>query len=86
MNTQWRNTLPIALPLAGLLLTSLTACTPHERYHRNLSRVHDQFHERPYTREEHRRLHETLDELHDDYHDRDRDGDRYYGGGYSRPW
>jgi len=68
-----RKTFLVVLPLAGLLLPLLAACTPHERFHHDIHELHGQFHEHPHTRGEHRRLHEELEDLHRDYHDRDYD-------------
>ena len=81
MHTALKSTI-LAIPLIGILLTGLTACTPHERFHHTLGRVHDDFHQRPHSPAEHHRLHENLGDLHEEYHERDYDNQRYYRGRY----
>jgi len=76
MQTHWKKTF-LALPLAGLLVTSLGACA-HERLHRDLGVLHEDFHAQPHTSAEHRRLHEDLRDLHEAEHERGYDGDRFY--------
>jgi hypothetical protein len=64
----------LALPLAGLLLGG---CTAHERFHHDLTELHEEFHEHPHTRAEHEQFHEDLRALHDDAHERGFYRDRY---------
>jgi hypothetical protein len=77
----------LAVPLAGILSTTLGACA-HERFRRDLRAAHREFHGQPHTRAEHRRFHEELEDLHRDYHDQAYSGrryserDPYYGGGW----
>ncbi|HEV8713679.1 MAG TPA: hypothetical protein VGX03_12745 [Candidatus Binatia bacterium] len=68
MQAQWKKTL-LALPMAGLLVMSLGACA-HERLHRDLSVLHEDFHAQPHTSAEHRQFHDELGVLHEEAHER----------------
>lgn len=69
----------LTVPLAGVLITALSACTPHERLHYGLEGEHEAFHATPHTSAEHRGLHEDLEDTHRGAHDRDGYQDRDYG-------
>ena len=81
------NTLLFGLPLTALLMTSVGGCA-HQRFHDDLTAMHEDFHSEPHTRAEHRQFHDELEDYHRDAHDRGYfDGraygrDSYYGGGY----
>jgi hypothetical protein len=67
----------LAVSLVGVLLTALSACTTHDRFHNNFGPTHGQFYKEPYTQAEDRQFHEGLAEWHRDHHDRDGYRGRY---------
>lgn len=72
----WKKIL-FVLPVAGLMIISLGACA-HERFHRNLNVLHEDFHAQPHSRAAHDRFHEGVRDLHEAEHDRGYYRDRFY--------
>jgi hypothetical protein len=57
----------------------------HQRFHDDLSAMHEDFHSEPHSRAEHRRFHEDLEDYHHDMHDRGYfDGQGYGNDSYYR--